>query len=258
MSTKVNRIKVNTMPQPTNTPAFNHRMQIRRRNRNIRMCIFGALICIIVIMCVCHSCRVRALNEQITELSAEVSGLKLEADHMTEENRHLNDRLLEYEHKLGMFVDIHEVETAGAVIYSIPLDEALQEYTYNLCVDYYIPEHYELILAMMWQESNYTPDVVSGTNDYGLMQINKVNHDWLSEELGVEDFLDPEQNIHAGVYVMAKLIHKYGDISKALMAYNMGERGASTYWDSGVYSSNYSNSVIAKHAAIKMNNYGSK
>lgn len=224
--------------------------QRRRVKRNIRMILFGILICIIIALTFFHIKRVQALNGQILDLEGQMQQL-------VESNEHLTIQLHEYQYKLQLFAGDFEVQVAGPTLYDIPLDAALQEYTYNMCVDYYIPEHYELMLALMWQESNFDASVVSSTDDYGLMQINDVNHDWLSEELGLDDFLDPEQNIHAGVFLMAKLIHKYGDVNKALMAYNMGERGATTYWNSGTYSSAYSNSVIAKYAAIKMNNYGS-
>lgn len=230
------------------SPAAQRRREIRRRNRNIRMILFAILICIVVILSICYARSVQALNKQIADLNAQVAQL-------TDENHVFSTALQDYERTVRMFVDDNEVKAAPVTIYKIPLSDALQEYTYNLCVDYYIPEHYELILAMMWHESNYTADVISRTNDYGLMQINKTNHDWLSEELGIEDFLDPHQNIHAGVYMIAKLIHKYGDTSKALMAYNMGERGAANYWATGTYSTAYSNSIIAKQAAIKTDDY---
>lgn len=241
MSTSNKHVHVTTKQQ---------RMRIRRRNRTIRMILFFMMLCIIAVMTICHNKKVQALNEQIEELSTQISL-------MSAMNEDLTAAAQEAEFKLRLFVDPTQISAAGAVIYDIPLDAALQEYTYHMCVDYYIPEHYELVLAVMWQESNYDPEVISSSGDYGLLQINAMNHDWLTKELGVDDFLDPEQNIHAGVYLLAKLIHKYGDVSKALMAYNMGERGATTYWDSGTYSNAYSNSVIAKHAAIKMNNYGS-
>lgn len=132
-----------------------------------------------------------------------------------------------------------EQKEEGPEIYNVPLDDALQRYTYNLCVDYEIEEYYPLVLAVMWRESEFVPTIISKTNDYGLMQINKVNHEWLSDKLGITDFLDEEQNIHAGVFMLSLYLHKYEDIDKALMAYNMGENGAKKRWDAGIYSTNY-------------------
>ena len=130
--------------------------------------------------------------------------------------------------------------------YDIKLSQELQLYTYTKCADLGIAEEYELVLAMMWQESNYRPNLISSTNDYGLMQINKCNHGWLSEELGITDFLDPYQSIDAGTHIIASLLIKYKDLHKALMAYNYGEGGARSHWNRGTYTSSYSREVAEK------------
>ena len=132
-----------------------------------------------------------------------------------------------------------EPEEEGPEIYNVPLDDALQRHTYNLCVDYEVEEYYPLVLAVMWRESEFVPTIISKTNDYGLMQINKINHKWLSDKLEITDFLDEEQNIHAGVFMLSLYLHKYEDIDKALMAYNMGENGAKKRWAAGTYTTNY-------------------
>lgn len=136
------------------------------------------------------------------------------------------------------------------VYYDIPLSEELQYYTYIRCVDLGIAEYYELILATMWQESNFNPELISNTNDYGLMQINKCNHDWLSKELNITDFLDPYQSIDAGTHIFASLLLKYEDPHKALMAYNFGEAGARKHWDRGIYTSSYSSAIAVKQEQI--------
>ena len=134
--------------------------------------------------------------------------------------------------------------------YDIPLSKELQLYTYTKCEDLGIGNYYELVLAMMWQESDFKPDTISKTNDYGIMQINICNHEWLSEELGITDFLDPYQNIDAGTHIIASLLLKYQDPHKALMAYNYGEAGAQSYWNRGTYTSSYSREVAGKQEQI--------
>lgn len=125
----------------------------------------------------------------------------------------------------------------------IPLSKELQKYTYNLSQEYGID--YFLIIAVIEQESSFRPTVVNCGN-YGLMQINRVNHSWLSEALNINDFLNPYQNIKAGTYMLGSLYKKYGFFSTVLMAYNLGEGGASRYWRQGIYSTAYSDSVLAK------------
>jgi hypothetical protein len=82
-------------------------------------------------------------------------------------------------------------------IYSIPLSEELQAYTYRTCEEYGVD--YEMVLALMDKESSYRAGVISKSDDYGLMQINTINHETLKDALGITDFLDPEQNILCGV-----------------------------------------------------------
>lgn len=154
--------------------------------------------------------------------------------------------------------EVPKTTEAPAVSYylpEIPLSEALQEHTFTLCKTYGIPEHYATVLAVMWRESNYTPDAISGTNDYGIMQINSINNTWLYENLGLTDMLDPYQNIEAGVYYLSTYIKKYDDLHSALMCYNMGEGGASAAWQSGIYSTSYSRAIVDKAEEIKSSVY---
>lgn len=143
--------------------------------------------------------------------------------------------------------------TSGAELGFIPLevelDEELQEFIYCLSYGYNID--YAFVMGLIEAESTYQVDVVSSTNDYGLMQINTVNHEWLKEKLGVTDFLDPYQNTRSGIYILRNLFEKYEDPEKVLMAYNMGETGAKRLWDKGIYETEYTNKVIKNVMEIK-------
>ena len=123
--------------------------------------------------------------------------------------------------------------------YESTLDVELQDYLYETCKKYGVEDHYELLLAQMYNESSFNPNAISSTNDYGLMQINVCNHAWLSGELGVTNFLDPYQNIDCGVYMMSDFLHKYSE-ETALVAYNMGEGKVRQ----GITSSGYSDKVL--------------
>lgn len=91
----------------------------------------------------------------------------------------------------------------------------------------------------------------NGTHDSGLMQINSCNHNWLQEELGVTDFYDIRQNIQCGTYMVSLLTHKYDNVHKVLMSYNMGEGRMRSLWKQGIYSSGYSREVIMRLNQIK-------
>lgn len=122
------------------------------------------------------------------------------------------------------------------------LSEEYQEFTYYLCVGYNLD--FTLVMALIECESSYRTDVISNSNDYGLMQINKVNHDWLTETIGVTDYLDPYQNIRGGCFILRKLFEKYQDAELVLMAYNLGETGASRLWQNGVFSTPYTEKIL--------------
>ena len=124
------------------------------------------------------------------------------------------------------------------------LSEELQEFTYYLSAGYNIDFPY--VMGLMFCESSFRTDCASKTNDYGLMQINEQNHEWLSRELALDDIEDPYQNIRAGLFVLHNLFEKYGDSSKVAMAYNMGEYNASLLWEKGVNETDYSRKVLAK------------
>lgn len=194
-------------------------------------------------------------NKSVQALQSDIDKLNQQVAELTTRNQDLSAALQQSNDRLRLFVDDTEVRAAEPTYYDIPLSKDLQLYTYNKCVEYGIPEHYELVLAMMWQESNYTTNLVSSTDDYGIMQINSCNHTWLVDLLGPTNFLDAHDNINAGVYIISKLLIKYDDVHKALMSYNMGEHGASLNWQAGNYTGSYSRGVVAKREAIEANNY---
>lgn len=162
-------------------------------------------------------------------------------------------KLLEQEEKPKQGFEYHSVP---APLYSsLPISEEIQQYTYDTCVVYGIEDHYELVLAIMWRESNFDADAISSTDDYGIMQINQCNHEHLKSTLDFVDIMDVHNNIEAGIYILSGLFEKYKDESKVLMAYNMGPGGAAEQWSRGNYSSSYSRDVLSKSELIINNKY---
>jgi len=77
-----------------------------------------------------------------------------------------------------------------------------------------------LVLAVVSVESGFRPEAVSPKGAQGLMQLMPRT----AAELGVEDALDPEQNVEAGVRHLESLVRLYdGDLTRALAAYNAGQ-----------------------------------
>lgn len=91
----------------------------------------------------------------------------------------------------------------------LPYD--LQELMQNYCEAYNVP--YALALAIAEVETHFDPDAVSPTHDYGLMQINQMNHEWL-QGLGM-DPLTYAGNIEAGLYMIGGYLDTYKDVGAA-------------------------------------------
>lgn len=132
--------------------------------------------------------------------------------------------------------------------YDIPLDEQLQDYIRKECQEADIDM--ELVLAVIQVESNFDSNVVSDTNDYGLMQINKVNHESLQKKLSIYDFLDPYDSVRAGIYMLSKLDWCENDIQR-LMCYNMGVSGAKRAWRKGIQETEYTKKVLEAKKEMK-------
>jgi soluble lytic murein transglycosylase-like protein len=125
--------------------------------------------------------------------------------------------------------------------YDCPLSHDLQDFIRVLCNKKGISM--SLVLAVIEVESAFCEDVISQSDDYGLMQINVINHEWLYEKYGITDFLDPYNNILCGITILSMHYENYGDETKALMAYNLGATGAKRKWDNGIFETPYSKKV---------------
>ena len=126
--------------------------------------------------------------------------------------------------------------------YDVPLEYEVQEYIWKMCQENSIS--YELVLALIQAESSFKIDVVSKTNDHGLMQLNATNTmDWLADKVGISEFdpLDPYHNVSAGIWYLLYL-RDYWDqyglgqenaIVWILLSYNRGITGAKNYAAAG-------------------------
>ena len=136
--------------------------------------------------------------------------------------------------------------------FNVPLSHSLQQYIYEICADNDMSV--SLVIARIDQESNFNPECVSDTNDYGLMQINECNFQWVKEDYNSVDMFNPYQNVYCGINILAGYLHKYDDdYTKALMCYNLGEYGASKAWENGIFCTDYTKAVETKWEGYKEN-----
>lgn len=133
--------------------------------------------------------------------------------------------------------------------HTVRLSNELQDWVYQMCVEYGIPGYEKLIISKLYCESGFNQNAThrnrNGTVDYGIAQINSSNHKWLRNTLGVNDFMDPYQSIRCGVYMMSKCLAENGhNESMALAAYNTGRNGIS--------STQYSRNVLRIKDAVSI------
>jgi hypothetical protein len=83
-----------------------------------------------------------------------------------------------------------------------------------------------LIRAVIQTESQFKPDAVSRVGAQGLMQIMPKT----ARHLGIDDPLDPRQNVLGGTKYLSTLLQRFkGNTARALAAYNAGPTVVSRY-----------------------------
>ena len=140
--------------------------------------------------------------------------------------------------------EIEEIPEQEFIPLDIPLDAEVQRYLKDKCEEANID--LALVIALIDAESCFNANAKSHTGDYGLMQINKCNHKFLSLKTGATDFTNPYQNIDAGIYMLTDLFEKYSEAELVLMCYHLGEGGAKKLWAQGKYTSAYSQAILEK------------
>ena len=86
----------------------------------------------------------------------------------------------------------------------------------------------KLLTAVVWVESDFTPDAISHAGAIGLAQLMPGT----AELLGVDPY-DPEQNLAGGARFLSEMIDRFGRVDLALAAYNAGPARVAREHDGG-------------------------
>src|SRR5271163_3988979 len=91
-----------------------------------------------------------------------------------------------------------------------------------------------LLSSICYVESKHNPAAIhhddGGSDSIGACQLKLKTARWLGFRGTEQDLLNPGLNIHyAGLYLKKQLVRYHGDITKAVIAYNIGNtRGLTT------------------------------
>ena len=84
---------------------------------------------------------------------------------------------------------------------------------------------WELLLAIIRAESQFNVRAKSSKGAMGLMQLMPTTARWLSSKMGVaykgtDSLYEPKYNIKLGIYYLHMMHKKFGDMERAVIAYN--------------------------------------
>lgn len=118
----------------------------------------------------------------------------------------------------------------GDALYPLDYKESIKKYAIERNL------HPNFVAAVIYTESRFHKDSVSGAGAVGLMQLMPGTAAGIATELGepMGDLFDPDANIKYGCFYLRNSMNKYNDnVDLVLASYNAGSGRADQYKDYG-------------------------
>jgi len=121
--------------------------------------------------------------------------------------------------------------------YPLVYEEHIRRYASEYEIDPF------LAASVIWVESKFVPDAVSGKDARGLMQIIPSTGKWAAEKMGLSDYqenhlFEPEINIKIGCWYLSFLASQFPDnMELVIAAYNAGIGNVKKWLQNREYSS---------------------
>lgn len=139
-------------------------------------------------------------------------------------------------------VAVEEILSSTPKYYNVNLSTEVQDVIFSECEKYGINP--SIIIAMIERESGFDRYAIGDDGrSFGLMQVQIKWHIDRMIELDCTDVFDPIKNVKVGIDYLAEMLNTYGDIAKALVAYNGGSYSGTI--------TNYAIQIMARAEAKK-------
>ncbi len=122
--------------------------------------------------------------------------------------------------------------------YQLSLNDGQQDKVFALCDQYDVPA--ELVFGIIQADSTRVGEYGSG---HAVMYLNQDSSSWYMQVYNLPDITGFDQNITCGIIMLSEYYHRYPDVHKIAMCYEMGETNAIELWSSGIYETEYSKEV---------------